>query len=237
MDAYQKIIEELVASAAPATPPLPPTEESGIEVPLQPLTVPAGFPRPPYETQRIVYFDLEIKNDLDLIGGWEGAKTRGGIGLLCLWDSEDENPAFFDETTAPEAQAILEAASAVVSFNGTGFDLHVLQSVLGHPIALRTHVDLFELAKRELDRQGKVWKGHGLDAISRATLGRGKIGVGSDAPKLLRESKFAQLANYCLRDVILTRDLLTFCRRNGYILDKDGEALHLKLPEWLRLDG
>jgi hypothetical protein len=235
-DAYKKIIDDLVAGTASTGLPKPPDSDLAT-VPVLPLTVPAGFPRPPYETRRIVYFDLEIKNDLDAIGGWEGAKTHGGIGILCLWDSEDESPHFFDETTAPEACQILESASAAVSFNGTGFDLHVLQAATGRKISLQSHVDLFELARDQLDRLGKAWKGNGLDALSRNTIQRGKIGVGSDAPKLLRDGKWAQLANYCLRDVLLTRDLLTFCRRNGYILDKDGEALYLKLPEWLKLQG
>lgn len=244
-DPYQQIVDELsrnapygAGTAADRTRSsdeehgTPPT--SSVDPAL--FCVPAGFPRPPHETSlRYVYFDLEIKNSIEECGGWAGAIHRGGVAVLCVWDSRDENPVFYDETNLEAGCRHLEEADVVVSFNGAVFDVPLLEAHTRRKLVLKEHVDVFALAKRALERMGKGWKGQGLGPLSEKTTGRTKIGMGSHAPTLVREQKWADLYNYCLRDVILTRDLLTFARRNGYILDAEGEELLLDIPIWMKL--
>ena len=228
-DEYQQIVEDL-APEAPAAPP-------DIAAPLlPPETVPAGYPRPPHDADfRVVYFDLEIRNSIESCGGWEGAISQGGVSALCLWDSIDENAVFYDDHCLDTAALHLEDADVVVSFNGKAFDVPLIERHLRRTLHLKEHIDVFELAKKGLERYGKPWKGNGLDALSSKTVHRGKNGVGSHAPQLVAEGHWAELFTYCLRDVVLTRDLLTFARRNGYIFDKDGQVLPLDVPSWLQL--
>jgi hypothetical protein len=42
------------------------------------------------------------------------------------------------------------------------------------------------------------------------------------------------LVNYCLEDVLLTRDLGHFISKEGYVIDRDGEKLPLLVPNWYR---
>jgi hypothetical protein len=109
-----------------------------------------------------------------------------------------------------------------------------MENHLRRHIGLNEHLDIFALVKSGLDRVGKSFKGHGLDALANATIGRGKTGSGSRAPELARIGRWAELTNYCLEDVLLTRDLGHFIAKEGYIIDRDAEQLTLHVPDWFR---
>jgi DEAD/DEAH box helicase domain-containing protein len=180
------------------------------------------------------YFDLEIRRTVESCGGWEEVKKTGGVSMLCIWDSMAERPYFYDDSSLSDAFEHLERAKVVVSFNGEWFDIPLLQNHLGRHARLVEHIDVFSLVRRELETSRKSWKGHGLDALCRNTLGTGKTGSGERAPHLAAEGKWAELVNYCLSDVLLTRDLCNFIRKEGYVIDKDGDRLPIALPPWFR---
>jgi len=182
----------------------------------------------------ICYFDLEIRRSVESCGGWDEVKKTGGVSMLCIWDSRAKRPFFYDDHTLADAADHLERSQIVVSFNGAWFDVQLIQNSLARPLKLVEHVDIFADVKRALELAGKSWKGHGLDALCRNTFGMGKIGSGEHAPQLVVEGKWAELVNYCLSDVLLTRDLCEFIRKEGYVIDKDGERLPIALPPWFR---
>ena len=176
-----------------------------------------------------LFFDLEIRKTVDECGGWEGAKSQGGVSLLCIWDEAEARPHFFDDNDLSEAVERLENAELCVSFNGKWFDMKVLEASWGAPIKLRDHWDVFETVKTALDDHLIPWRGHGLDALCRETLGKGKSGSGEHAPMLLRDGKIAQLTNYCLNDVLLTRDLAKFASLNRFVRGIGGKRIDLPL--------
>jgi hypothetical protein len=47
--------------------------------------------------------------------------------------------------------------------------------------------------------------------------------------------RWAELVNYCLEDVLLTRELGHFIAREGYVYDRDGERLLLEVPAWYKV--
>jgi DEAD/DEAH box helicase domain-containing protein len=182
-----------------------------------------------------LYFDLEVRRGPDEYGGdWERVRREGGVSVLCIWDEREGRPYFYDDHTLAEAAEKLSSADLVVSFNGAWFDVPLLENHLLRNISLVEHLDLFALVKSGLDRAGKSFRGHGLDALAQATLGKGKNGSASRAPELARVGRWAELTNYCLEDVLLTRDLGHFIAREGYVIDKDGERLLLSVPDWYR---
>ena len=61
---------------------------------------------------------------------------------------------------------------------------------------------------------------HSLESVARATLAEGKIQPPADPDPLL-------LAEYCERDVELTRDLDDFRRLYGMLYVRGGQAVHL----------
>ena len=185
---------------------------------------------------RTLYFDLEISKSLEECGGsWDRVRQEGGVSILCIWDETEARPYFFDSHTLDEAAEKLCSADVVVSFNGRWFDVPLLENHFARTLAIKEHLDLFVLVKAALARDNKSWKGHGLDALATNTLGRGKTGHGSHAPALARDGKWGQLVNYCLEDVLLTRDLGRFVAQNRFVIDRDGEKLALDVPEWYTL--
>jgi DEAD/DEAH box helicase domain-containing protein len=72
------------------------------------------------------------------------------------------------------------------------------------------------------------WK---LEDVARATLGKGKIGNGADAPKWYQAGQVQRVVNYCCDDVCLERDLADFIDRYGYVVGRDGQQVFIK--KWL----
>lgn len=182
-----------------------------------------------------LYFDLEVRRGPDEFGGdWNRVRQEGGVSILCIWDDQEGRPYFYDDHTLAEAAERLCAADLVVSFNGTWFDVPLIENHLLRSLPIKEHLDLFALVKSALDRTGKSFKGHGLGALSSQTLGKDKNGVAEHAPVLSNTGHWGELVNYCLEDVLLTRDLGHFIAREGYVIDKDGERLLLSVPDWYR---
>jgi hypothetical protein len=68
-----------------------------------------------------------------------------------------------------------------------------------------------------------------LDAISRSTFGLSKSGKGELAPSLYRKGLHAELFEYNLNDVRLTRKLWEFQKAYGFIVDGKGVTHRLNM--------
>jgi DEAD/DEAH box helicase domain-containing protein len=121
-----------------------------------------------------------------------------------------------------ELEADLKQAHLLVGFNNDHFDTPILNKYL--------KLDLFSIASFDILREfrAKTGKRLGLDSISNMTLGASKSGKGEDAMTLYRDGKLEELANYCLNDVKLTKDIFEYCILQKHLIypSKDG---------WLRL--
>ena len=56
-----------------------------------------------------------------------------------------------------------------------------------------------------------------LDDVVMATLGKGKIGKGKDAPVYFASGQLDKLKEYCMEDVRLTKELYEFGLKNGFV--------------------
>lgn len=78
---------------------------------------------------------------------------------------------------------------------------------------------------RSLDLMVEVQKVLGrrirLQALAEATLGRGKKGDGLSAGDWWREGQRGKVAEYCIEDVRLTRELYDYALANGVLKYKD----------------
>ena len=68
-----------------------------------------------------------------------------------------------------------------------------------------------------------------LDAIAKATLGKGKTGSGEHAPFLIRRNQWAKVFAYNLNDVRLTYKLFCFARENDYLVDGKGNKISVSI--------
>lgn len=191
---------------------------------------------------RVVYFDLETRKLAQDLSphretGWDLLREgKGGISALAIYDSEEDWTFLYDDHSILDAALHLESADVVVGFRSQAFDVPVIEGVLGRNLRLREHIDIYESVQQALG--GRMLRGRAgeytLDAISKRTLGRGKIEHGEHAPALARQGKWARLFRYCMDDVRLTRDLFAYIRDEGGIRGAGGIFLDIELPEYLR---
>ena len=183
----------------------------------------------------IVTFDLEIEKSVDEVGGWDGAR-QGKAGMsCCVTSSIEASPGDFcsratkinlwDRHTMEGLVALLETADTIVSFNGIGFDLPVISALYGREVKPKKHFDI--LAQIWTALRGKKYKGWGLDPVCQRTIGRGKTGSGEHAPILWMQGRYAEVFDYCLRDVELTEDLYFHIMEVGSIKGPEGEELEI----------
>lgn len=135
--------------------------------------------------------------------------------------AKDEYKIYFLEELS-ELEADLKQANLLVGFNNDHFDTPILNKYF--------NLDLFSIASFDILREfrAKTGKRLGLDAIASMTLGSSKSGTGSNAMLLYQEGKLQELADYCLNDVKLTKDIFEYCILKQHLIypSKDG---------WLRL--
>ena len=168
---------------------------------------------------KVLCFDIETKS---MVEDWD-RPWEAGLASLATWISweggVEGQVALHDERGVERVVALIEAADLVVSWNGAKFDVPFLEGLIGASLKIKAHADLMmELHQR----CGRRWS---LEAVARATLGRGKAGKGVAAPRLYQEGRLADLHTYNLRDVILTRDLYRFTQAHGYLLTCGDDGL------------
>lgn len=186
----------------------------------------------------IISFDLETRKTTDQVGGWQQLKAgKGGISMLIAHDSETDSYAFYDDHTIEEFARLVEQPEVIlVGYNSKEFDVPCIQGVLLRMLKAPRHVDLFDMIKDALDREGRHrergWK---LGDTALRAMGITKQDSGALAPDLATQGRYAELVTYCQHDVDLTRQLLDYVRRHGGVMDHRGNMLELDVPSWLRL--
>lgn len=166
--------------------------------------------------------------------GWRALRHGyGGASAIVIWDSSSGRPFLFDDHCVHDAVDLIEKNDLLLTFNGVGFDVPVLEGLSHNHIRIKYHLDLLQLIWGALVIVGRT-KGYSLDDVAYRTLGHGKTGDGKDAPALAEEGRFGELFQYCLDDVVLTRDLFRFAQEHGGIIDVNGDVLPLDLPAWFK---
>jgi len=192
---------------------------------------------------RILIFDLETRKDAkelcpsDEEQGWDLLREgKGGVSSLIIWDNIDDRIHLFDDHSLLTAARYLESADLIVSYYGTKFDIPVIEGLIGRKLALKSHYDIYvEIAAASTKRGIIPRKGDlKLDSVGHRCLGRGKNGNGGDVINLVKSGKYADIFEYCLQDVYLTRDVFEFiCTHNG-VQHMNNSFLGLDIPEWIR---
>lgn len=135
--------------------------------------------------------------------------------------ARNEYKTYFLEELS-ELESDLKQADLLVGFNNDHFDTPILNKY--YPF------DLFSIASFDILREFRANTGKrlGLDAIAGMTLGFNKSGTGANAMTLYQEGKLEELAEYCLNDVKLTKEIFEYCIKKQHLIypSKDG---------WLRL--
>lgn len=188
-----------------------------------------------------IIFDCEIKhgviteNNPARVGytycnGWNDFVGMG-VSVIGAHDYERGTARVFCEDNCLDWLTLAEAATHIVSFNGSRFDIPLLRANgLGFDEA--KSVDLAALIWSAAGVADDVHpKGLGLDAICKANGIRGKTGNAADAPQDWQDGKVGKVIDYCLGDVRATAALYELIHLDGWIYDpRTMEMLTVRLP-------
>lgn len=96
---------------------------------------------------------------------------------------------------------------------------------------LRIRFDCADVAEAEKKLGDKtIYDGSfGLNGLAEGTLGLHKTGHGAKAPILYQNENYAELLSYNLQDVRLTKKLYDFIRRYGFLVDRAGRVIRMKI--------
>lgn len=182
---------------------------------------------------KVITFDIEtakLVNEEN--GGWSGARAgKAGCSVVCLYDSLACSPFSYllmrydGDTLVTDLEELancidhLNSATYLVSWNGEGFDIPVLEAISERFL----EAESFDLLKEMRRNAQTKTPGNGLTYVAERTLGLEKFEAGASAPDLLRSHQYGRLISYCLRDVFLTRMLCQHVEEHGFLIDPDGE--------------
>lgn len=180
-----------------------------------------------------VFLDLETKKWFDEVGKRDPAQL--GVSFVGVYRRPNlrEGGKFleFFEDDLSQLWPILKEADLVVGYNIKKFDYPVLAPYCPGNLEKFPTLDLFEIATEEAGVRLK------LNDLAQATLGMEKNGRGEEAVWFYKEGKLDKLAEYCLHDVRLTRDLYDYLKKFGKLafFDLRGEKqeVEIDLEKWL----
>lgn len=124
---------------------------------------------------------------------------------------------------------LFQEADRIIGFNTIGFDVPALQPYTSIPLKKLSHLDI------HYEIRNKIGRRVSLNACVKETLNSHKTDVGINAVLYWQkgdEESLTKLQTYCEADVLLTRDLYDFARRNNHIKYKD----HWNTPHNVEVD-
>ncbi len=110
------------------------------------------------------------------------------------------------------------SSDRIIGFNTLKFDIPALRPYAPIDVEKLPHFDIMDLVRQKIGRKLS------LNALAQETLGNVKTDKGSNAVLYWAKKdpeSLEKLQNYCETDVILTRDLYDFGKKNGFLKYKD----------------
>ena len=172
-----------------------------------------------------LFFDVETQNTFDDVGGFHPEKLGVSfVGAIVRDGFPEEGGGIetyhrFFESDLNSFWPLLESADVIIGYNSNGFDLITLKPYYDKDVQTLPSLDLLEVIKKSI--------GHrlSLDVVAAQTLGTKKIGHGLDAISYYRNKQWDKLAQYCIKDVEITRDIYDYGRIHQKLkyLDKNSQ--------------
>lgn len=183
----------------------------------------------------MIIYDCEIKkaiakrdeerlSDIEYCDGWRDFANMG-VSCIGAYDYDADRYRVFMEDNLWEFDDLIRQHDVIVGFNSLGFDNRLIQA---HDLGLSIDLD-----ERSYDLLVEIWKaaglgpqfeypshiGFGLDACCKANFGTQKSGHGAFAPVDYQRGNYGRLVDYCLNDVVLTKQLLDLIIVGGPVRD------------------
>lgn len=162
---------------------------------------------------RAITFDIESISDSVVRGHIDVNEQE--LTVVGIHDSDTGEYSSFFKEELHKLWPILERADMLIGFNSDSFDIPLLNRYYPGDLSHMRSLDLLSEVQKVLGRRIR------LQALAEATLGRGKSGDGLKAGDWWREGKRDKVAQYCIEDVRITRELYDYALANGVLKYKD----------------
>jgi DEAD/DEAH box helicase domain-containing protein len=180
---------------------------------------------------RRITFDIETTGEA---GGGVFDMSKQELTIVGVHDSQTNTYSSYLKEELPQLWPLMESADLLVGYNSEHFDIPILNRYYAGDLTKIKSIDLLKEIKNVLGRRLR------LDSIAQATLGRGKIGHGTDAMVWWKEGKIDKIREYCLDDVRLTKEIYEYARKNGSLKYQDFDGpreIKLDASGWEDVDG
>ena len=186
-----------------------------------------------------IVVDVEIQNPIEsLPNGWDDT-DKMGIACAVVYEFIEDRFRVYGPDDITALQERLMKADKISGYNIWKFDYQVIFQQPGH-------VRIQELRSKTNDLLVNIWrnlglrtdmftgahKGWTLDNVCKATLGRGKIGNGAEAPQWYQAGLIHKVINYCIDDVALERDLAIHMDEHKFVLHPTKMKVDLTQLDW-----
>ena len=162
---------------------------------------------------RAITFDIESISDSVVRGHIDVNQQE--LTVVGIHDSETGEYSSYFREELPRLWPILERADQLIGFNSDTFDIPLLNRYYPGNLSHIRSLDLLSEVQKVLGRRIR------LQSLAEATLGRGKKGDGLKAGEWWKEGKRDKVAEYCIEDVRLTRELYDYALKHGVLKYKD----------------
>jgi len=167
--------------------------------------------------------DIETRRSAKDVGGWHRS-DKMGISCSVLFDSKSQSYETYYQDDTEKLVEKLKEFDLVIGFNIKRFDYNVLSGIVKYDYRLFPTLDLLDEVKEVLGYRLS------LDHLAGVTLGEQKTADGLIALRWWKEGKLKKIADYCRKDVEVTKNLYLFGRDMGYLLFETKKGDKLRIP-------
>jgi DEAD/DEAH box helicase domain-containing protein len=181
----------------------------------KPVALPNNWP----PGRSVVIFDVETQRSADEVGGWNNIRAMG-LAWAVACRLPENRWSDFSEADVAGLIEVLKSADLVVGFNLHRFDYEVLKGYTGFDFRkLPTYDILVEIVN-------SIGQRLSLNSVAAATLGATKSADGLQSLEWWRRGEVQKVAEYCRKDVEVTRDVFFYILKHGHLLfEKRGIGL------------
>ncbi len=159
-----------------------------------------------------IVFDIETQNTFADV---ENDFKKLRVSVVSLYYYATDKYESFTEDELPKLWPIFEHADLLIGYNSEHFDLPVLNNYYLGDLLQFPNLDLLRKIKESLGIRLK------LDDVAQATLDNVKKSAeGLQAIRWWKEGKIDEIKKYCEQDVLVTKEVYDFGRKNKQLFYK-----------------
>ena len=179
------------------------------------------------EQRNIIYFDLETQKIAQEVGGWSHI-DRMKLAVAVTFSTANQQYTTFRESDVELLINQLATADCVVGFNLKAFDYLVLRPYTPVNLWGLPTFDMLEHISRTLGFRVS------LDTLAKETLRETKSADGLQSVRWWKAGKIDLVAEYCRKDVEITKRLHEYACQNGHLLfrGRDGSVRRVNTTGW-----